>query len=119
MTGIAHIAAPTSGQALPARLGHGRVEKASNCSDLGQQRMEDRRQDGAHHAHATPRDLSQSETNEHAPLWHGPRLRPAFVAQVLGQVMAAPARRDSRSVFAAYEEGAARAPLRRGFERQV
>jgi hypothetical protein len=31
--------------------------------------------------------LSQSGTGSAAPLWNGPRLRPAFVAQVLGQVM--------------------------------
>ncbi len=30
---------------------------------------------------------SQNGTGETAPLWNGPRLRPAFVAQVLGQVM--------------------------------
>ena len=33
------------------------------------------------------RPLSRNGTDEAAPLWNGPRLRPAFVAQVLGQVM--------------------------------
>ena len=32
-------------------------------------------------------ELSQSGTQEFAPLWHGPALRPTFVAQVMGQVM--------------------------------
>jgi hypothetical protein len=31
--------------------------------------------------------LSHSGTDEFAPLWHGPALRPTFVAQVMGQVM--------------------------------
>lgn len=32
-------------------------------------------------------ELSQNSTAEFAPLWHGPVLRPTFVAQVMGQVM--------------------------------
>ncbi len=32
-------------------------------------------------------DMSRIGTTAYAPLWNGPRLRPAFVAQVLGQVM--------------------------------
>jgi hypothetical protein len=35
------------------------------------------------------RRACQTGTVQYAPLWNGPRLRPAFVAQVLGQVMTA------------------------------
>ena len=34
-----------------------------------------------------PRRMSRNGTDESEPLWNGPTLRPAFVAQVLGQVM--------------------------------
>lgn len=37
---------------------------------------------------ASPRRTCQIGTDPHASFWNGPRLRPAFVAQVLGQVMA-------------------------------
>ena len=39
--------------------------------------------------HSDRRRTAQSHngTTEYAPLWNGPRLRPAFVAQVLGQAM--------------------------------
>ena len=35
----------------------------------------------------TARALCQFETQDHASLWNGPRLRSAFAAQVLGQAM--------------------------------
>ena len=35
-------------------------------------------------------DVCRFKTEPGEPLWNGPRLRPAFVAQVLGQVMMAP-----------------------------
>lgn len=38
-------------------------------------------------AQMATRALCQFETQDHASLWNGPRLRPAFVAQVLGQAM--------------------------------
>jgi hypothetical protein len=51
------------------------------------------------------RHLSRSGTESGAPLWNGPWLRPAFVAQVLGQVMmedgsarVAPGYRDAAQV---------------------
>ena len=45
---------------------------------------------------------SQSGTESFDPLWNGPRLRPAFVAQVLGQVMMDPRDRASGLAPAAY-----------------
>ncbi len=62
--------------------------------------------------------LSQSETAGHAPLWYGSRLRPAFVAQILGQVLY-PAPPDATSAVAAYEEGLARGFRRANFDRHV
>ena len=32
-------------------------------------------------------ELSQNSTSDFSPTWHGPVLRPTFVAQVMGQVM--------------------------------
>ncbi len=63
-------------------------------------------------------NLSRFETSEYAPLWYGPRLRPAFVAQLLGQVLY-PAPPDAASAAAAYEEGLAREFHRAGFERHI
>lgn len=46
----------------------------------------------------------QIGTAEIAPLWNGPRLRPAFVAQVLGQVMMDAQARALELAPAAYRE---------------
>jgi hypothetical protein len=62
---------------------------------------------GRHGAHAPACEMSRTGTFEHAPLWYGPRLRPAFVAQVLGQVFATGETCDPRSVAITYEEGGA------------
>jgi hypothetical protein len=45
---------------------------------------------------------SRSGTYSNAPLWNGPRLQAAFVAQVLGQVLA-PQTGDLRLAIAAYQ----------------
>ncbi len=57
-----------------------------------------------------PAHPCQNGTIEYAPLWNGPRLRPAFVAQVLGQVMMD--RRDQAASLArvAYGRGVAQIP---------
>ena len=53
---------------------------------------------------------TQFGTSGDAPLWNGPRLRPAFVAQVLGQVMM-DARATALSLApAAYRERGAQIP---------
>lgn len=95
-----------------------RVEKACNTSDLRDRAMRDDARGTRNRESSAARELSQSETDAYAPLWHGPRLRPAFVAQVLGQVMTPEPRRDARSVFAAYEDGAGRSAPR-GFDRRI
>jgi hypothetical protein len=48
----------------------------------------------------------RSGTGSGEPLWNGPSLRPAFVAQVIGQVMMEP----RRSVLPAYREAVAQIP---------
>jgi hypothetical protein len=42
---------------------------------------------------------SRSGTNDFDPYWHGPRLRPAFVAQVLGQFFPGPAERAPSAAY--------------------
>jgi hypothetical protein len=54
---------------------------------------------------------SRSETDEFAPLWHGPQLRPAFVAQLLGQVFPAGGGWDRRSTQA-YRSAGSRVGMR-------
>ena len=49
----------------------------------------------------------QIEPREFAPLWHGPRLRPAFIAQVIGQVTTDHIAPASNVACDAYRRGAA------------
>src|ERR1700710_1751883 len=74
----------------------GVVEKSSASSALDMQR-----DDGEQHQEKSPPHLRvelvcQSDTQRLDPFWDGPRLLPAFVAQVLGQVM--PERRDDAAM---------------------
>jgi len=55
---------------------------------------------------ATLATLSRSGTVAGAPLWNGPALRPAFVAQVIGQVMMD----ATRSAPSAYRKAVAQIP---------
>jgi hypothetical protein len=65
-----------------------RVEK-TNASNTLQHRPGSRESESAHSSGARARArASRFETTDSEPLWYGPRLRPAFVAQVLGQVFA-------------------------------
>jgi hypothetical protein len=59
--------------------------------------------------------LSRSGTDAYAPLWNGPRLSPAFVAQVLGQVMMT----QSVQPAAAYRSVPAQIPNGSFFDRDV
>ena len=56
----------------------------------------------ARNARGDHKRASHSGTESNAPLWNGPRLQAAFVAQVLGQVLAPPIR-DPRLALAAYQ----------------
>jgi hypothetical protein len=64
-----------------------RVGKPSSSSTLNAKR--DGEDGFAHETSAKSRVffVSQAGTNDSAPLWNGPRLRSAFVAQVMGQVL--------------------------------
>ncbi len=59
--------------------------------------------------------VSRTGTESAAPLWNGPRLRPAFVAQVLGQVMMP----QSVGPAAAYRGETAQIPRGSFFDRDV
>lgn len=58
--------------------------------------------DSTNDARREPRRPSHSGTTSNAPLWNGPRLQAAFVAQVLGQVLAPPSS-NPQSALAAYQ----------------
>ena len=98
----------TAAAARAVRMSAVRVEKARNTSNFCDDTLRGNHDADARDPRAAQRGVSRSETDERAPLWHGPRLRPAFVAQVLGQVLTPDGARDARSVFAAYEDVAAR-----------
>jgi hypothetical protein len=70
------------------------------CSEQGADRRSERRAPAP----------SQFGTGRGAPLWNGPRLMPAFVAQVLGQVMMDPRDRASGLAPAAYRIQAPQIP---------
>ena len=53
---------------------------------------------------------SHSETGSSAPLWNGPRLRPAFVAQVIGQVTMNHREQAARLARVAYNSTASQVP---------
>ena len=82
-----------------------RCEKSSDASALGQEQADLNADD-----HKTPSPVRvelvcQDETQRFDPFWDGPRLLPAFVAQLMGQAMerAMPDRRDtSATVETAY-----------------
>src|SRR5690348_4205308 len=70
-----------------------RCEKSSDSSALGQEQA-----DLNAHDHKIPSPVRvelvcQDETREFDPYWDGPRLLPAFAAQLIGQTM--PDRRDT------------------------
>ena len=72
-----------------------RCEKASDSSTLGQEQAYLNAND-----HKTPSPVRvefvcQDETQTFDPFWDGPRLLPAFAAQLMGQTMAMPDRRDA------------------------
>jgi hypothetical protein len=65
-----------------------RVEKL-NSSNMLQQKPGSNESASAYNSGANAGTRpSRFETPASEPLWYGPRLRPAFVAQVLGQVFA-------------------------------
>jgi len=53
-------------------------------------------------SHSDRRAVSRDGTGKTAPLWHGPRLRAPFVAQIIGQVLS---HDEAAPQQAAYGEG--------------
>jgi hypothetical protein len=105
MTSARELTIVSSAQAPAPREKITRVEKL-NPSNTLQRKHESQHSDSLESARARARwGSSRFETEESAPLWNGPRLRPAFVAQVLGQVFAATERRES-SLPTAYRTAA-------------
>jgi hypothetical protein len=76
------------------------VKKASTSSALGREKPDADR--GEEKPAPVPQalHLCRDETPSFDPFWDGPRLVPAFVAQLLGQAM--PERRDNAMVETAY-----------------
>lgn len=70
-----------------------RCEKSSDSSTLGQEQADLNADSRKIPSPVRVELVSQDETQGFDPFWDGPRLLPAFVAQVLGQTM--PDRRDA------------------------
>lgn len=118
MSGIGTFAIVARAPAQTLRAASARVEKACESNTLhNDARHEDFAAAGSARAHANSA-LQQNETQSCAPLWHGPRLRAAFVAQVLGQVMPED-NKTARSPAAAYQKPVAQGKPVRGFNTLV
>jgi len=74
--------------------------------------------DSTNDARREPRRPSHSGTTSNAPLWNGPRLQAAFVAQVLGQVLA-PQASSPHLALAAYQRDDVRGLQRRLVDSKV
>ena len=79
-----------------------RVEKRNNANDLTRNAADPARQGRTGLPPRMRPEASQSGTGEDMPLWHGPRLLPAFVAQVMGQALVTGAPRAQPSVYPAH-----------------
>lgn len=76
-------------KSVPARLRAS--EKVSLYNHLSSEAREEIAAGTGHGAQKPVMAPSRHGTEGFDPYWHGPRLRPAFVAQVLGQVFPGPA----------------------------
>ena len=97
-----------SGIKLLAAAPHA-CEKSSGSSTLDQQPQDFNADEHKPASHIQAEILYQDETPRFDPFWDGPRLLPAFVAQLMGQ-MSMERRDNSVSVETAY--GSARTPRR-------
>lgn len=89
-------AGSSGASAAPARA----IQKSSASSTLDQEKA-NTRGDGESSARQNPPErLYRDDTRAFDPFWDGPRLVPAFVAQLLGQVM--PERRETVMIETAY-----------------
>ncbi|MEI9991078.1 MAG: hypothetical protein WDM86_13660 [Rhizomicrobium sp.] len=99
-----------SAPVLRARLASRGVAEANHSSALGSGDASEERRGPTAERRRDPDKLSQLGTHAREPLWNGPRLNPAFVAQVLGQVMMDAQERASIRTTAAYRDAAQIAP---------
>src|SRR5471032_1506137 len=84
-----------------------RIAKASFSNTFGDNReTSEERRDG-HSAPPCQLQMCQSGTTRSAPPWNGPYPRPAFVAQVLGQVMMEGRIQTPDLIVLAYRRGVA------------
>jgi hypothetical protein len=108
---IATVAYPLTTNAAAKRCtarAHG-IEKTKARQQFdGEYTPARERRNGAAPAQCRPAP-SQFGTNDHASFWNGPRLKPAFAAQVLGQAMGLNQAPDA-SAQAAYRGFAAQRP---------
>jgi hypothetical protein len=70
-----------------AGLRAARVEKSADCAGSHGEYRGARAHSDRRAAQPDRRAVSRTGTLETAPLWYGPRLRPPFVAQIIGQVL--------------------------------
>jgi hypothetical protein len=63
------------------------IGKASNSEHLRQDQRETPHEAPKQRPRLVVEFVSQGETKRHDPFWDAPRLAPAFVTQLLGQVM--------------------------------
>ena len=77
---------------------------ASDSAHLRQDRQDAQRQAPKSRGKLLVELVSQGETKRHDPFWDGPRLMPAFVTQLLGQVMEQERNRLVRTAYGAPTE---------------
>ncbi len=75
------------------------TQKTSSHKDLGDAPQDFAKPNGKQLPRLQVELVCQAETPRHDPFWDGPRLKPAFVTQFLGQVMAAAAIRPPVSAY--------------------
>lgn len=81
------MAIATAGSGYASRPRGLRVEKAHITSDLRNETPPDDERRSAGRRAQDARNVSRFDTASSEPLWNGPRLRAAFVAQVIGQLL--------------------------------
>jgi len=101
-----------------SRVVVGRIEKPRCDKGLRDNVTAQTPEESAERARGDRRRPSHSGTESNAPLWNGPRLQAAFVAQVLGQVLT-PRTNDPRLALAAYQRDDVRRPQSRLLDREV
>jgi hypothetical protein len=108
MSALTPIAATVSGSQKASAEALRAVGKANQSARSNGERQDAPRDPPKQRPHLQVEIVCQAETKAHDPFWDGPRLVPAFVTQLLGQVM--PGERN-RFVRGAYGEAGASARL--------